>query len=633
MGATLVPGGATFRAWAPGALAVHVLGDFNTFAIDDASLLTRNAAGVWEGFIPGAVEWQRYIFHVAGTGGAGRKRDPYARELTNDWPNPDCILREPGFPWSPTDFTPPPFHRFVIYQLHAGTFFAPRWTVQPSPSRQAGTFLDIASKIEHLAELGVNCIQLLPIVEFRTQFSMGYNGVDYFSPEMDFAVPEAALAPYRAEVDRLLTARGQPPSAPEALRGSVNQLKMLVNLCHLYDIAVIFDVVYNHAGGDFGDQSMYFFDREAPGNPVDNNRSLYFLDRGHAGGLVFAMWRNEVRQFLIDNALFFLREYRVDGFRYDQVSVIVEENANHGWRFCQNLTSTCRFVRPSAIHHAEYWPVNPFVPRSEAEGGAGFDCQLHDGLRDSIRRAIAQASIPGQGPIAMSDIAANLRAPGFTDAWRAVQGPENHDVVYRERAPRVPALADGSNSSSWFARSRSRVALGITLAAPGIPMLFMGQEFLDANLWADDIENHPEKRPDWISFAAEKSKRDFFAFARDLIALRLELPGLTGEGFRVVHVHDGDRVLAFHRWVPGIGADVLIVASLRDTTFFGYEIGFPGGGFWREAFNSDVYENLPNPSPFGNGGGLNADGPGMHGFEQSAPLIIPANSIVIFSRA
>ena len=118
-------------------------------------------------------------------------------------------------------------------------------------------------RFPYLADLGVTAVQLLPIQEFQTEFSLGYNGTDYFSPEMDFAVEDADLAPYVAEVNALLDAKGLRRYALEDLRGEMNQLKALVDLCHLHGLAVMLDVVYNHAGGDFGDQSLYFFDRQA----------------------------------------------------------------------------------------------------------------------------------------------------------------------------------------------------------------------------------------------------------------------------------------------------------------------------------------------------------------------------------
>ena len=163
----------------------------------------------------------------------------------------------------------------LIYQLHVGTFFT------PNLPQKGGTFLDVARKLPYLAELGVNALQLMPIQEFQTSFSLGYNGTDYFSPEMDFAVADADLAPYVATVNRLLDAKGLRRYQVKELRGEMNQLKALIDLAHIYGLAVLLDVVYNHAGGDFGDQSLYFFDRQDPAG--GQRHSLYFTDVGHAG--------------------------------------------------------------------------------------------------------------------------------------------------------------------------------------------------------------------------------------------------------------------------------------------------------------------------------------------------------------
>ena len=189
MGANLVAGGATFRVWAPHAHAVYVIGDFNNRERNDASLLNRDDRGHWRGFIPGVRDRQRYMFYVVGDGGEGPKRDPYARELQTPFPS-ECIIRKTDFPWHETGYVTPRFHNFVIYQLHVGTFFT------PNLPKKGGTFLDVARKIPHIAGLGVTAIQLMPIQEFQTQFSLGYNGTDYFSPEMDFAVEDVDLEPY-----------------------------------------------------------------------------------------------------------------------------------------------------------------------------------------------------------------------------------------------------------------------------------------------------------------------------------------------------------------------------------------------------------------------------------------------------
>ena len=623
MGATLIADGATFRTWAPNARAVYVIGEFNTWARTNASLLTRDASGHWRGFIPGVQDRHHYLFYVVGEGSEGPKRDPYARELEIPFPG-QCVVRTTDFPWHDSRFVTPPFHEFVIYQLHVGTFFT------PNLPHKGGTFLDVARKLPYLAELGVTALQLLPIQEFQTSFSLGYNGTDYFSPEMDFAVADAALRLYLTEMNKLLDAKGARRYRAEDLRGEMNQLKALVDLAHLHGLAVLLDVVYNHAGGDFGDESLYFFDRQLQAG--GNNNSLYFTDKGHAGGLVFDYAKPEVRDFLIQNAKYFLDEYRVDGFRYDQVSVIDHDGAPHGWRFCQDLTSTLHVHRPAALHHAEYWNVNPHVVKTVPEG-AGFDMTLTDGLRITLRNVVGNASAPDDRPLDMTSLAQGLWPEGFSEQWRFVQGPENHDIVYRDREPRLARLADPANPRSWYGRSRARVATGLSLTSPGIPMLFMGQEFLEDKQWADDFVSHPELLLYWTGLEqVDKQMADHLRFTRELLACRRNAPGLMGQGFRVVHAHDQNRVLAFHRWVEGQGHDVMVIAHLAPFHRFGYRIGFPSGGDWRETFNSDVYENWVNPGVVGNGGWMTADPHPMHECAFSAELVLPANSILVFTR-
>ena len=204
MGANLIADGATFRVWAPHALKVYVLGDFNNRVMDDSSLLTKDANGHWRGFIKGRRTATVTCSTSSATGSEGPKRDPYARELA------DAVSRRLHRPRDRLSLARDrirhaAFHDFVIYQLHVGTFFTPNL-----PS-EGGTFLDVARKIPYLAGLGVTAIQLLPIQEFQTEFSLGYNGTDYFSPEMDFAVEDAALgAVRRAGATGCSTPKGSP---------------------------------------------------------------------------------------------------------------------------------------------------------------------------------------------------------------------------------------------------------------------------------------------------------------------------------------------------------------------------------------------------------------------------------------
>ena len=281
--------------------------------------------------------------------------------------------------------------------------------------------------------------------------------------------------PISARSTAALSAAGAFPLTLDQIRPGINQLKCLIDLAHLKGLAVVFDLVYNHAGGGFDDHSLYFYDRLAHG---DQNDSLYFTDEGWAGGLVFAYWNANVRQFLIDNASAFLKEYRIDGVRYDEVRVI-SNNRPGGVELCQDITSTLRFIRPSAIQIAEYWDWDRAFPVTPTPGGLGFDAALGDGFRDAARGVLTQAA-GGEGAELRLDPVASALYPtaGCDEAWRLVQCLENHDLTYagHDGAARVAFLADPADRDSWYARSRARAATALLFAAPGIPALFMGQE-------------------------------------------------------------------------------------------------------------------------------------------------------------
>ncbi len=125
---------------------------------------------------------------------------------------------------------------------------------------------------------------------------------------------------------------------------------------------------------------------------------------------------------------------------------------------------------------------------------------------------------------------------------------------------------------------------------------------------------------------------DQLRLTQDVIRLRWRQPALRGPLVRVSHVHNQNRVLAFHRWIDGLGRDVIVIASLNDTTFYNYCVGFPKAGRWLEVFNTDVYDSWVNPTVVGNGGAVEATGKPLHGFEASCAIVIPANAVVVFAR-
>jgi 1,4-alpha-glucan branching enzyme len=640
MGATLVTGGATIRTWAPGAKEVYVVPhDFDIatpggWTKNPGDLLQKDSRGYWTGFFSGVKENDPYRFWIVGTGNEGYKRDPYARELEMyGYPNCNCLVRDGNsYRWHDGSYHPPAFNDLIIYQLHIGVFFAEDAWGHDIRKDRVAKFLDVVGRIRYLADLGVNAIMLLPFQEFQGPNSKGYNGTDLFSPEMDYTVDAKDLARYVTTVNQLLALKGQPPLSASDITGQDEQLKILVDLCHLFGIAVIADVVYNHAGPGFDSQSLRLFDR--PASPATPD-GVFFSNNNHVGP-VFDYSQAPVRQFLIDNAIQLLTEYHLDGLRFDQVTVIDQFG---GWFFSQDLTATIRWVKPSAVQIAEYWGNQRWRGVVAPPNGMAFDVGYDDRLRDSLREVIEQSTGGRSASVNFDRLRDSMYPPwGFPHAWQTLQYIENHDLLDNDHSggdkrPRIARLSDSTNARSWYARSRSRVATSLLLTAPGIPFLFMGEEFLEDKYWSDNPARH-DLAIYWAGLAADKHMSDFHRFARDLLWLRRKHPALRSEGTNIFYVHNDDRIFAFHRWIPNVGRDVLVVASLNESTFYNrsYKIGFPRGGHWHEVFNSDVYDNWFNPVAQGNYGGVDANGAPMHNLPTSAAITIPANSVLVFAK-
>jgi 1,4-alpha-glucan branching enzyme len=631
MGAELVEGGATFRCWAPRARAVHVTGSFGGRAQWEATpsnLMTRDWRGYWTGFVPGVRDGDDYLLFVVGGATSGYKRDPYARELTREpaYPLSRCIVRDPNaYVWHDKRYRGPAFHDLVVYQLHVGTFHG------PTREKRIAKFLDVLERLDYLIALGVTTLSLSPVIEYSPASSADYEGGDLFSPEPAFIVPPEELCAYLPRVNSLLARCNQTPLLRADLVPAIHQLKLLVDLCHLHGLSVMIDVAYDHVGSQIEsqDESLWFFDR-AP-DTSDPNESLYFTDQPMEGR-AFALWKREVRQFLIDNARFWIREYHVDGLRYANASAVVQQSPRDGWRLSQHLTGTVRFASPSAIQIAEYSPPEPRLTRAVSDGGAGFDAVQHDGLCQAIRKAVGESVAGRDAAVDMRGLAGNLASRGVSAQWRRLTCLENPSALSAGTATRLAHLADPGDARSWYARSRARVATGLLLTAPGIPMLFMGQELLEDKPWHQDVLEHPATLLWWEGLqSGDHAMLDFLRFTQDMVRLRRRQPALRSDNINVYHVNEPGRVLAFHRWLHETGRDVVVVLSLGETTQHRYELGFPRAGRYTEALNSDAYDHWVNPRLAGNSGAVHASGRPLHGLATSAHVVIPANAIVVFT--
>jgi len=280
------------------------------------------------------------------------------------------------------------------------------------------------------------------------------------------------------------------------------------------------------------------------------------------------------------------------------------------------------------------------------DGGLGFDLTLDDRLRLAVRAVLAQAAGGASIPINLDGLRDALRSLwGYPYPWQSVQHLENHDIVDADRQnpsetqPRIAKLADWNDPRSWYARSRSRVATGILMTAPGVPMLFMGEEFLEFKPWHNN-QNTSGYAIDWDGLdgpAPNPVMGDFHRFITDLIWLRRRHPGLRGRGCNPYFNHNDDRVIAIQRWNDVASRDLIAVASFSETTRRDYPLPLPVGGFWMEVFNADAYETMPaggglNVNVPGNPGGIQGDGPPLANCPTSARIVLPANGFLVFAR-
>lgn len=544
MGAVLYEGGATFRVWAPHARRVFVTGTFNDWH-ERASPLAREANGCWSADIPGAAAGDEYRYLIVTAQETLSRIDPYARDVTSSVGN--AVLHDPRYRWVPSAYRTPPWNEAVIYEMHIGTF-------NDQPGGAPGNLEGAMEKLAYLQGLGINALQLMPPTEFAGGFSWGYNPAHIFAIEDDYGGPDG--------------------------------LKAFVNTAHRRGIAVIFDVVYNHLGPS--DLAVWRFD----GWSQHNLGGIYFYNDWRAqtpwGHTRPDYGRAEVQQYLRDNALMWLQEYRVDGLRWDATAYIRNtlgrdgdpaHDIPDGWRLMQRINHEIETQQPWKISIAEDLRDNPWLTKPIGVGGAGFDAQWDAGFVHPVREAIISPDDQSRDMWAIRSAIAH-RYDG--DAFTRVIYTESHDEVANGQA-RVPEEIWHDNAASWASKKRSTLGAALVFASPGIPMIFQGQEFLEDDWF------HDQDPIDW-----DKTRRfaGILRMYRDLIRLRRnwydETRGLRGQGLHVHHVNDVDKVIAFHRWqYGGPRDDVVVIANMANRAYDSYTIGLPRGGLWRVRFNSD----------------------------------------------
>lgn len=537
--------GTTFRVWAPDVPLVTVAGTFNGWN-DSLHELAPEGGGYWSIDAEGAQPGNEYRFALKWPGDAPYwHMDPYSRQVTNSIGN--SVIVDGEFDWGDSGFSTSPWNELVIYQLHAGTFN----DYHPFDGRPA-QFDATIEALPYLRDLGVNAIKLLPAKEFAADYSWGYNPSHIFAVESAYGGPHA--------------------------------LKRFVRAAHQNGLAVILDVVYNHFGPqDLGDCLWRF-----NGWSENDKGGIYFYNDWRS----WTPWgeknrpdygRGEVRQFIHDNALYWLEEFRLDGLRFDATAYIrtvgdFGGDLPEGWSLLQWINDEIRARQPWKITIAEDMRGNHAVTQRD---GAGFGSQWDPDFVHPVRRVLTQ---PQDDWRDMNAIAGSIYHRFNGDALGRVIYTESHDEVgLKNGKRRLPVDIDASHPGGYFAKKRSTLGAALVMTAPGIPMIFQGQEFME------DAQFHDDQPLDWRKL---KWFSGINLLYRDLIRLRRNwfdnTRGLRGQHVNVQHVNHGDKVIAFHRWdVGGSGDDVIVVMNFANRAWNDYRVGVPREGWWRVRFNSD----------------------------------------------
>ncbi len=584
MGALPHDDGVAFRVWAPHAEAVAVVGDFNDWD-DGADPLTSEENGYWYLDVPAARPGHEYKFLVTHEGERFYRMDPYARQVTNSVGN--GVIHDHGaFDWGDDDFTIAPHNELVIYELHIGSFAAER---EDAP----GTFELVASRLDHLVELGVNAVQVMPIMEFAGDRSWGYNPAHIFAVETSYGGPDG--------------------------------FKRLVRECHSRGMAVILDVVYNHFGPS--DLDLWRFD----GWSENDKGGIYFYNDHRSqtpwGDTRPDYGREEVRRYIHDNAMMWLHDYRVDGLRFDMTPFMRSVSGSgrdipEGWDLMRWVNLSVREQYPGRIMIAEDMHRDPDISRVD-DAGAAFHAQWDGAFVHTVRHSVV-AHDDAWRP--MGEVAAAILQRYNGDAFQRVVYTESHDEVANGQA-RVPQEVNPDDPTGEHAQRRSTLGAALVMTSPGIPMIFQGQEFLQGEFFRDDVP---------LDWSRNDDFRGIVRMYRDLIAVRRNLDGrtrgLTGQGATVFHVNEDDNVLAFHRWSDGgPGDDVVVVVNMAWATREGYRIGLPFPGRWELVFNSDatVYSDAFSDHATGDMDAFDEERDGM---PHSGMLDIGSYSVMVFAR-
>jgi maltooligosyltrehalose trehalohydrolase len=531
------------RVWAPAAGVVEAEVDGERHG------MTAGSGGWWELSLPPAADASDYAFVLDG---GQPLPDPRSAWQPHGVHGPSRVVDHGAFEWHDQAWHGRPLAGSVVYELHVGTF---------SPE---GTFDAVVDRLDHLVDLGVDFVELLPVNAFPGERGWGYEGVALFAVQDAYGGPDA--------------------------------LKRLVDACHARGLGVLLDVVYNHLGpsgnylGRFG---PYFTDRyRTPWGPAVN-----YDDAGS----------DEVRRFVVDNALLWLRDYHVDGLRLDAVHAIVDASAVHLLEeLAAEVGALSAALGRTLVLIAESDLNDPRIVRPAAAGGYGIDAQWSDDFHHALHAALTGERDGYYADFgSLDDLAAALTGgyvyTGQRSDYRGRRhgrpftGLSGHRLLgYLQDHDQVGNRALGERTSALLSRGRLEIGAALVLTSPFTPMLWMGEEWGASTPWQfftdhDDpdlaegvrvgrreefaafgwdpaqvpdpqaVETFERSRLDWTELD-EEDHAALLAWHRRLIQLRRTAPALAdGDMEAVQAAYDEDE-----RWLVVRRGDLAVVVNLAE---------------------------------------------------------------------
>ncbi|WP_298528896.1 alpha-amylase family glycosyl hydrolase [uncultured Christiangramia sp.] len=543
MGCIIDEGLTTFRVWAPNAEKIFVTGTFNEWNAEDLEL-EHEENGYWAGTTDKAKQGDEYKYVIHNNDETFYRNDPYAFELTNSDGN--SVIRDLNFDFGNDQYHLPSFNQLVIYELHVGTF-------NRKSADTVGTFEDVIEKLDYLKNLGINCIELLPVAEFPGGESWGYNPAHPFAIEQDYGGP--------------------------------NGLANLVKAAHQHGIGVIMDVVYNHFGPS--DMDLWQFD----GWSQNDKGGIYFYNDHRSetpwGDTRPDYGREEVRQYLRDNALMWIEKYRCDGLRMDATSYIRFEGGGlgedtaieEGNQMMREINAEIQEKYPHIITIAEDLKGHDMVTDTIENGGIGYGSQWDMNFVHPVREVLTDTHDDSRD---LEKIAGALQFVQSKDAFKRIIYTESHDEVANGKA-RVPEEVQPGDAESAFAKKRALLGIVLTLTAPGIPMVFQGQEFMEDSYFQDTVELNWEKL---------EKHQGISRLVSDLIKIRtgeiVGYEGLRQQPIEIIHLNNDSKVLAYLRGEEN--SKVLIVINFSNTDFSEYNLDLAEQSNWKLRLNTVAKE-------------------------------------------